>query len=324
MPSARGVDRQIEEVARLASEGPTPKGKQALAGFLGSKSNLVAARAAEVVRKWAAPEFVENLLDLWDRCFLDPVKTDKGCLAKLAVVEALDAIGHDDLGPFLRGARHVQLEPAYGPPVDSAAELRVACAEILASRGYPDIYVLLADHLMDDEPGVRGAAGDLLSRLGGERAELLLRMRIHAGEDHTENYAAYFRGLLELSPELSVPLVESHCHHENPAVAEEAILALGESRLPEAFPILKSLFSTTVLAEARRVIVLAISLLRLPEAVGFLEEVVREGDSTSARLAVEGMGIYRGSPEIIGSIRAAAEARGDHGLVEVLEEVVGE
>lgn len=321
MPSRKSLDNQLDDIGRLATEGPTPEGQEALRAFLRSKMNLVAARAADVVREWSAAELLPQLLELWERSLVDPVKSDKACHAKLAVVEALDAIGHDDVSAYLRGVRHVQLEPSYGPPVDSATELRVACARILASRGYPDIYVILADLLMDREPGARKAAAEIAAGLGGERGELLLRMRVLAGDDHTENYAAYFRGLLDLSPELSLPLVESHSRHESPAVVEEAILALGESRLPGAFPILKDLYHATIIAEDRRVIILGISLLRTAEAVDFLEEVVLDGDSASARRVVEALGIYRGTSEIMDRFRAAVEKRGDPGLVDVLEAV---
>ena len=185
------------------------------------------------------------------------------------------------------------------------------------------MYVILADLLMDEEPGVRKEAAELAAELGGERGELLLRMRVLAGDEHTETYAAYFRGLLDLSPKLSLPLVESHLRHENPAVVEEAILALSESRLAEAFPILKNLYDATILAEDRRVILLGICLLRSPEAIDFLEEVVFDHDSASARLAVEALGIYRGSPEVIRRFRYALEKRGDPELLEALGAVAG-
>lgn len=323
MASRRSLDEQLEEIGRLANEGPTPQGQEALRGLLRSKKNLVAARAASVVRDWSAEELLPELLEVWERSLVDPVKSDKACHAKLAVVEALDAIGHDDFGPYLRGIRHVQLEPSYGPPVDSAVELRARCARILASRGYPNIHVILADLLMDQEPGARKAAGEIAAALGGEGGELLLRMRVLAGDDHTENYATYFRGLLDLSPEASLPLVESHTRHDNPAVVEEAILALGESRLPEAFSTLKDLYQATILADDRRVIIVGVSLLRSAESVDFLEGIVVDGDAASARLVIEALGIYRETTEVMDRFRTAVSRRGEPRLADVLEGVVG-
>jgi HEAT repeat protein len=323
MSGQKSLDDQLAEITRLAGAGSTPEGQEVLRGFLRSRNNLVAARAADVVRDWSAEDLVPELLELWERSLIDPVKRDKACHAKLAVVQALDAASYDDYDVFLRGACHRQLEPSYGPPVDTAVELRAVCAGILASIGYPEIRVILADLLMDPEPGARKAAAEIATGLGGEAGELLLRMRVLAGDDHTENYGTYFRGLLELSPDQSLSLVESHTRHENPAVVEEAVLALGESRLPEAFPILKDLFDTTILAEERRGIVLGIALLRSDESVDFLEEIVVEGDAASARHVVEALGIYRGTPEVVDRFRVAVVGRGDAGLADLLERVAG-
>ena len=103
---------------------------------------------------------------------------------------------------------------------------------------------------------------------------------------------------------------------------EEAILALGESRLPEAFPILRDLFQATIIAEDRRVMILGISLLRSADAGDFLEEIVLDGDSASALQVVEALGIYRGTSEVMDRFRAAVERRGGPGIADALEAVV--
>jgi HEAT repeat protein len=319
---SKSIDGQLLEVERLSGERPSDAGRKALTSLLRSRNNLVAARAAQVAGRWSDGELIPELLRLWERSLTDPVKSDRACHAKLAVAEALDELGYRGQDPFLQGVRHVQLEPAYGPPVDSAPQLRARCARILASRGHPDIYLILADLLMDPEPGVRREAAELATELGGERGELLLRMRVLAGEGHTENYATYFRGLLDLSPGLSLSLLESHTRHPNPGVAEEAVLALGESHMPEAFPILRDLFEATAMGEDRRGVVLGMCLLRLPEAVDFLEEILLDHDSASARYVVDALGVYRGTPEVIARMRRAAERRGDPELLKALEVVV--
>jgi hypothetical protein len=318
MTPRKSLEDRLDEIADLARGGPTPEGREALRRHLRSKNNLVAARAAQAVREWSARELLPELRDLWERSMRDPLKSDRACHAKVAVVEALDALGHHDFDLFLQGARHVQLEPSYGPPVDAAVDLRGICARILASRGYADIHVVLADLLMDREPGARKAAAVLAADLGGEVGEILLRMRVLAGEDHTENYAAYFNGLLALAPERSLPLVESLARHEDPALAEEAILALGESHLPGAFPILKEIYDSTVLAEDRRPVLMGISLLRTPQAVDFLEEVVLSQDSASARQVLEALWVFRGTENVMERFRKAVELREDPELDRVL------
>ena len=43
---------------------------------------------------------------------------------KVAIVEALNALGYEHTPTFLQGIRHVQMEPVYGGRVDTAAVLR--------------------------------------------------------------------------------------------------------------------------------------------------------------------------------------------------------
>ena len=75
--------------------------------------------AEEISRRGPVPfhRFMEN-----------PVKTDPGCSAKVELVTALHDLDCAREEVFLQGLRHVQKEPGWGPPVDTAA---------VNSRSYP-------------------------------------------------------------------------------------------------------------------------------------------------------------------------------------------
>src|SRR5206468_3907645 len=62
---------------------------------------------------------------------------------------------------FLRGVVHVQREPAFGPPIDTAPELRATSAMGLVVTGHPAALTICVGLLVDPEPtaragGIRG------------------------------------------------------------------------------------------------------------------------------------------------------------------------
>jgi hypothetical protein len=74
------------------------------------------------------PQLTPELLIAFDRFFENPAKTDPQCWAKNALSRALTGFEHQDAAVFLRGMRHIQLEPVWGGTSDTAATLRSTCA----------------------------------------------------------------------------------------------------------------------------------------------------------------------------------------------------
>ncbi len=77
-----------------------------------------------------------DLLAAFRRFLADPSK-DKGCLAKIAIAEALTRLEHEEAEIFLEGIRHMQREPVWGGTEDTAAWLRGLCAIGLAGCRHP-------------------------------------------------------------------------------------------------------------------------------------------------------------------------------------------
>jgi len=93
---------------------------QALGLLPGRRCTLVAAAvalAAQAVREAALPGVEEALV----RAYASLHGEDPGCRARLALLEALDHMEATDDAPFVHAARYVQLEKAWGAPVDTAA-----------------------------------------------------------------------------------------------------------------------------------------------------------------------------------------------------------
>src|SRR2546426_3809056 len=114
---------------------------------LAHRSNHVVARAADLsalapARSTAFPRSRE-----------DPVRRDPGCVAKTGIVHALLSFGDAAASDvFLRGAVHVQREPAFGPPIDTAPELRATSAMGLVVTGHPAALTVCVGLLVDPEP----------------------------------------------------------------------------------------------------------------------------------------------------------------------------
>ena len=81
--------------------------------FIGDRSNVVVAMAAELVAARSLAELADQLEAAFDRFLVDPLKNDKLCRAKLAIVQALDKVEHRKREIFEKAAKHVQLEPAF-------------------------------------------------------------------------------------------------------------------------------------------------------------------------------------------------------------------
>ena len=125
---------------RRCEENPTaPWVVDCLRKSLRHRSCLAIERAAQIIGRQKQEVLVPELLAGFQRLLKDPVKNDRGCVAKTAMCEALRKVGHDDHAFFLRGIRYVQTEPGYGPAEDKAGELRAICGFALAETGYRDV-----------------------------------------------------------------------------------------------------------------------------------------------------------------------------------------
>ncbi len=97
---------------------------------------------------------------------------------------------------YLKGMKHVQMEPVWGGSVDTAAELRAVCAMGLASTRWPDKLRELVHLLVDREWQARAGAARALGAIGSEPALLLLRLKALSGDPEPEVLADCFTGLL--------------------------------------------------------------------------------------------------------------------------------
>ncbi|MFO0888411.1 MAG: hypothetical protein U0790_04600 [Isosphaeraceae bacterium] len=190
MAKRSSLDDKLAAIRGLRSREPGPALTAELQKALADRSNFVVAAAAAVAGDRGIVELAGDLESGFTRYLEDPVKTDKLCRAKLAIVHALDKLEHRRSDVFLQAARHVQLEPVYGGSEDTAAPLRAAALRALARLDEPGVRLVLADALIDREKDVRVAAAERLAYEGSEAAALLLQLQ---GPDRRSRIRGAFR-----------------------------------------------------------------------------------------------------------------------------------
>src|SRR3954452_8007548 len=182
MAGRQSLDDKLAALRELRGQALTPEQKIELRKRIGDRSNLVVAAAAAIAGENTLVELVKDLEAAFDRFLVNPLKDDKLCRAKIAVVQALDKMEHQDPDVFLKAASHVQLEPVWGGTEDSAPPLRAAAVIALArtegSRSLP----VLVDALADPAKDVRIAAALALGAVGTEAAGLILRLKVRVGD----------------------------------------------------------------------------------------------------------------------------------------------
>jgi HEAT repeat protein len=299
MAGRESLEDKLASIRALRGRASTPERSAALRKRLGDRSNLVVAAAAGVVGEDRLDALAGDLEAAFDRFLVDPAKVDKLCRAKLAVVEALDRMEHLRTEVFRKAARHVQPEPAWGGPQDTAPPLRAAALVALARAEGSAALPWLVDALADPAREVRMATASALGAVGGEAAALVLRLKARLGDDDPDVLSECLGGLLAADPEAGLPLVAGFLDPADAAACEAAAMALGKSRLPEALEPLRTCWGRAHSAELRGHLLLAVAILRRPAAIDFLVDLVARppepGDDLAALAALR---IYKEDPRV--------------------------
>jgi HEAT repeat protein len=306
-------EERLEQLRQMRESEPGPGAETTLRKALKDRSNLIVAEAAKVAAHLHQAALVADLLAAFDRLFEDPVKIDPKCWGKTAIIKALTAMDYGESAPFLRGARHVQMEPVWGGQEDAAMHLRansvlalVACSDLTR----PEILRHLVDALADDLGPVRMEAVRALEQMNGEESCLALRVKAYAGDLRPVVLGQVFDSLLQLENERAVPFVAGFMKSSNGETRDEAALALGGARLPSAVKLLIETWHNSRRGEFGPIVLRALSSSRDETAFAFLLDLVKEGSSRESAAALDALKLHADSPEIQERIKAAMSERG--------------
>jgi len=308
------LKKALAEVHDARAAPSTAESRQVLGRALASPSSFVVEAAARVIAEHDLGDHAPQLATAFAR-FADGRDKDPGCKAKTALVEALVRLRIDADDVYFRAIRLVQMEPAYGGPVDTAVALRAGAAAGLAQGGHPSAAAEIAWLLADAEWPARAGAARALAACGRDAAEPLLRYKVRTGDPEPPVLGECLRALLAVNPD-ALPLVAGFLGDEDTALAEQAALAIGESRLDGAFEALSAFVAAEPLRDRRKVALVAIALLRRDVALDYLLGHVAGSDVATAKAAVEALAIYRHDPRVRERVIAAARTRRDASFLE--------
>lgn len=299
---------RVQDPTELAlSEVRQVRDVHELRPFLRSKSSAVVARAAKMAAELEGGGLAPELVEAFRRLMKDAPRLDKGCQALTAIATALAKHDVRAVEIYRAGVRHVQMESSYGLPVDAAAPLRAVCAVGLVRARDPEALFEAVLLLVDEWPEARAGGVRALAESGSAEAELVLRHKALVGDKRAEVTGECLSGLLRLSPKTrSLPFVADFLDSFNPEIAEAAALALGESRITEAFAVLAQAFSR----KPEGAILMAMALLRHDEAVAFLLRQLEESVDRTAASALHALAMYQGDPAVRTRVEKAVERRG--------------
>ncbi|MBD1910816.1 MULTISPECIES: HEAT repeat domain-containing protein [unclassified Leptolyngbya] len=323
MAKSRKLEELMTALNQIRSDPTSAEGMALLRQVLGSKYSVAIAQAAQLIGEHEIDALIPDLTAAFPRFMVKPQDSDPGCRAKQAIAETLYRFNYSDETLFLSGIRHVQMEPVWGGQVDTAPRLRGTCALGLVRMNYSQVMVELGDLLADRESEARIGAARAIAYSGNDQGIPLLRLRIKVG-DNPPVISECLTALLQLAPTSSLSLAQELLYARNDGrdehveLAEATALALGESRLPEAFELLRDWWKQVRDRELRRSGLLAIATLRQIPAFDFLISLILEGLLEDAKSAIKALSIYQQDASIWERVCLAVDERQDVNLKQAL------
>ena len=313
MAKGLSIDEQVIALGRVRTDPASDATRETLKKALAAKSNLLAAKAAELASGLRLAGLLPDIERAFPRFFSDG---DKGCTAKTSLAKAMEAFNSDAEELFLRGVRHVQMEAVWGGSTDVAVELRATCAPALARLNTRRALPALTDLLGDADPSARAAAAQALGHIGRPEGALPLRLLIRLGDNDSAVMVECFSALLKILGDEAIPLVEPFLDTRQAELSDSAATALGESRLPAAYELLRNRFDREITAEGRRALLFGMALSRRPESLEFLLRVIDEENGPTAAYAVASLAIYKNDIAVRERVRTVVDARDDGAIAE--------
>jgi hypothetical protein len=314
--ASRKLEDRIEQLRQLRTHAAVADANTKLRRALTDRSNLIVAEAAKTASELHLSELIPDLLTTFDRLFEEPVKSDPKCWGKTAIVKALARLDHSESPPFLRGSQHVQMEPVWGGQEDAAVQLRansflalVQCTDMTRF----EVLRQLVNAMSDPADPVRIEAVRAMHQLGGEECSLLLRLKARVGDRRPVIIGHVFDALLNMERDQAVPFVAEYLRSGDEALRDEAALALGASRLSGGLKELIETWKSIRSDGFSEILLRAISSSRLPEAIEFLLDLLRNGTARQSAAAAEALKLHEASPEIRTLIDEAKRNRSQAG-----------
>ncbi len=311
------IEQQLEKLDLLRS-APLDAAITGLRKGLLDRVNVVSAKSARITAARQIKDLLPDLLKAFDSLLLHPDR-DPQCWGKNEMAKALVQLDYSSSDPFLRGSKHIQMEPVWGRKVDTAATLRGRCLlALVQTTDLPraDVLRQMVAALTDAEHSVRTDAIRALEQMAGNECELLLRLKAAIGDEEPQVTGQAIESMLKLEEERGLPFAASFLMSHREGVREEAALALGACHVPGSLGILKKALAHAPEETFRRAILTAISTSRENGVLDFLFSLLETALSADAEGSLEALALHRHSPEVVERVRKIVHDREIRGLEE--------
>lgn len=324
MPKSHNTNGKIEQLHAIVDQGSESDRRAALQKALKDKSNFLVAKAAKWASERLCYELIPDLVESYRRFLRDPLKSDKTCAGKIAIVRALYDLDFNHAIFFSEALHYRQQEPVWGGSVDTAIDVRIVAANGLLASGAPRAVIELVDALHDPEAGVRIGVIKAIEQALPHEVELVLRSAIHCGDPEPDVTAQAFSTLMKVAPETSLVFVARYLDASEEVIVEAAAIALGESRLAEALMLLIERCEVAPsYGSTKAAIYRAIALSRNDTAYTFLLGVINEEDVHAAGEAIKALAIYNYNEDLNREVASRVKAKGSAVLEELYQTLWG-
>ncbi|MEW4565305.1 hypothetical protein AB1K70_22460 [Bremerella sp. JC770] len=315
------ITDQLRSLTRSEDSLSSDASQKILRAALAHASNRTVQKAAEMIAEAEVASLNADLVKAYWRLKRNPLKKDPGCLGKTAILKALVQVEYADMDVFRDGITYQQLEPHWKGEIDSAAELRGVCAIGLV-HFTPALEVLnhCAVLLSDPWPEARLGAAQALGALGQIEAGPLLRLKLRTGDSEAEIHGECCSALLKADREEGLAFVKQFLTSHDADQCVQTALALGESRLPGTFDILRNTWGRRSELNVRESLLLCIGLLRTTESQEFLLSLVDKRDIRTAADAVKALRLNGPTGDLRERTEAAVEATESDALLRTFRE----
>jgi hypothetical protein len=109
MARSRKLEETLAKLAQIRDTPTSEAGITTLREVLGSKNSVAVAQAAKMVGEFVIAQLIPELVAAFARMMVNPSQTDRGCLAKKEIAEALYRLEYSEESLFIQGIRHVQV-----------------------------------------------------------------------------------------------------------------------------------------------------------------------------------------------------------------------
>lgn len=318
MAKSRRLETILEDVKAIQRMESLGTGEiERLRKIIGGKQPIAIAPTTKIILRHSLTQLIPDMISAFERMLKNGADTDPSCKAKWAIANTLYQLEKPDTDLFLSGIRHIQPEPVWGKTIDTAPPLRSLCALGLVQANYSQVLEELADLLADPEYAARAGAARGIGYSQNPAGIPLLRFKVHMGDREPQVISECFIALLKLSGE-QAPMVLQALEKGSAATQELAALALGEARIPEAFPAIKRQWQYTREPNLRGSFLLAIATLRTEDSITFLLDQLERGNLPDAKDSLMALDIYRNTTEIWQKITGIIQFRENSELIAML------